>query len=31
MEGVSNFSTWDMEDFGVLHEKGVSNMHFHSL
>jgi hypothetical protein len=27
MEGVYNFSTWDMEDFGrLLHEKGGSNV-----
>ncbi len=27
MEGVYNFSTWDMEDFGMLlHEKDESNV-----
>jgi hypothetical protein len=27
MEGVYNFATWDMEDFGrLLHEKGDPNV-----
>jgi len=31
MEGVFYFFTWDMEDFGMLHEKGVLNVGFHSF
>jgi hypothetical protein len=30
VEGVSNFSIWDLGD-GMLHEKGVSNVGFHSF
>jgi hypothetical protein len=26
MEEVSKFSTWDMEDVGVFHDNGVSNV-----
>jgi hypothetical protein len=30
VQGVSNFSIWDLGD-GMLHEKGVSNVGFHSF
>jgi hypothetical protein len=31
MEEVYEFSTWDMEDVGVFHENGVSNVGPHSF
>jgi hypothetical protein len=31
MEGVFKFSTWDMEDVGVFHEKGVSIVSLHAF
>jgi len=31
MEEVSKFSTWDMEDVGVFHDNGVSNVSPHSF
>jgi len=31
MEEVSKFSTWDMEDVGVFHDNGVSNVGPHSF
>jgi hypothetical protein len=31
MKEVSEFSTWDMEDVGVFHENGVSNVGPHSF
>jgi hypothetical protein len=31
MEGVFKFSTWDMEDVGVFHEKGLSIVSLHAF
>jgi hypothetical protein len=31
MEEVFKFSTWDMEDVGVFHDNGVSNVGPHSF